>query len=102
MSTISALSLAVAAGLFASLSPARPMTPTSAPTLALASTSTPTSAPAVLSPTPAASGASSAVPAPALAPGPAEDALKQIIEEGNPAYLDWSSDLAARDQIAKL
>ena len=26
----------------------------------------------------------------ALAQAPAEDALKRIIEEGNPAYVDWS------------
>ncbi len=33
---------------------------------------------------------------------PAEDALKQIIEEGNPAYLDWSAAAGDRDQIGKL
>jgi murein L,D-transpeptidase YcbB/YkuD len=33
---------------------------------------------------------------------PAEDALKQIIEEGNPAYLDWSAASSDRDQIGKL
>ena len=27
----------------------------------------------------------------ALAQAPAEDALKRIIEEGNPAYVDWSA-----------
>ena len=39
---------------------------------------------------------------PALVSAPAEDALKQIIAEGNPAYRDWSAALADRDQIAKL
>jgi murein L,D-transpeptidase YcbB/YkuD len=38
---------------------------------------------------------------PAAAPAPAEDALKQIIEEGNPAYLDWSTALADRERIGK-
>jgi L,D-transpeptidase YcbB len=38
----------------------------------------------------------------ALAQGPAEDTLKQIIEEGNPAYLDWSTALADREQIGRL
>ncbi len=32
----------------------------------------------------------------------AEDALKQIIEEGNPAYLDWSTALADRELIGRL
>lgn len=39
---------------------------------------------------------------PPTAVSPAEDALKQIIEEGNPAYVDWSSASSERDQIAKL
>ncbi len=38
----------------------------------------------------------------AQATAPAEDALKQIIEEGNPAYLDWSGPSGDRDQIGKL
>ena len=38
----------------------------------------------------------------ARAAAPAEDALKQIIEEGNPAYLDWSAASSDRDQIGKL
>ncbi len=38
----------------------------------------------------------------AQATAPAEDALKQIIEEGNPAYLDWSAASSDRDQIGKL
>jgi murein L,D-transpeptidase YcbB/YkuD len=38
----------------------------------------------------------------APAAAPAEDALKQIIEEGNPAYLDWSAAASDRDQIGKL
>jgi murein L,D-transpeptidase YcbB/YkuD len=38
----------------------------------------------------------------ALAQAPAEDALKRIIEEGNPAYLDWSAASSDRDQIGKL
>src|SRR5579863_8015257 len=38
----------------------------------------------------------------ALAQAPAEDALKRIIEEGNPAYVDWSSASSDRDQIGKL
>jgi murein L,D-transpeptidase YcbB/YkuD len=38
----------------------------------------------------------------APASAPAEDALKQIIEEGNPAYLDWSAASSDRDQIGKL
>src|ERR1700687_354872 len=33
---------------------------------------------------------------------PAADALKQIIAEGNPAYLDWSTTLLDRDRIAGL
>ncbi len=37
-----------------------------------------------------------------LAQSAAEGALKQIIEEGNPAYLDWSTALAERERIAKL
>ena len=36
------------------------------------------------------------------AQGPAEDALRQIIEEGNPAYLDWSTALADRELIGRL
>jgi murein L,D-transpeptidase YcbB/YkuD len=39
--------------------------------------------------------------APTAAPAPAEDALKQIIDEGNPAYLDWSTALADRERIGK-
>jgi murein L,D-transpeptidase YcbB/YkuD len=38
----------------------------------------------------------------AFAQAPAEDALKRIIEEGNPAYLDWSPVSSDRDQIGKL
>jgi murein L,D-transpeptidase YcbB/YkuD len=38
----------------------------------------------------------------ALAQGPAEDALRQIIDEGNPAYLDWSTALAEREHIGSL
>ena len=37
---------------------------------------------------------------PTAAPG--ADALKQIIEEGNPAYLNWSSALKEREQIGKM
>jgi murein L,D-transpeptidase YcbB/YkuD len=37
-----------------------------------------------------------------LAQGPAEDTLRQIIEEGNPAYLDWSTALADRELIGRL
>jgi L,D-transpeptidase YcbB len=33
---------------------------------------------------------------------PAADALKQIIDEGNPAYLDWSTGLIDRERIAGL
>jgi murein L,D-transpeptidase YcbB/YkuD len=40
--------------------------------------------------------------APATAPAPAEDALKRLIEEGNPAYLNWSATANDRDQIGKL
>ncbi len=43
---------------------------------------------------------SSAALAQAPAPAPAEDALKQIIEEGNGGYLDWSA--SDRDRIGKL
>ncbi len=38
----------------------------------------------------------------ALAQAPAEDALKRIIEEGNPAYLDWSAAPRNRGQIGNL
>jgi len=38
----------------------------------------------------------------ALAQAPAEDALRRMIEEGNPAYLDWSAAPSDRDQIGKL
>jgi L,D-transpeptidase YcbB len=38
----------------------------------------------------------------ALAQPPAQDALKQIIDEGNPAYLDWSTALSDRERIGKL
>jgi murein L,D-transpeptidase YcbB/YkuD len=38
----------------------------------------------------------------ALAQAPAEDALERIIEEGNPAYLDWSAAPGNRDEIGKL
>ena len=38
----------------------------------------------------------------AWADAPAEATLKRIIEEGNPAYLKWSSTLTDRDQITKL
>jgi L,D-transpeptidase YcbB len=41
------------------------------------------------------------VSAAAQAEAPAEDALKQIIDEGNPAYLDWSTALADRERIGK-
>jgi murein L,D-transpeptidase YcbB/YkuD len=37
-----------------------------------------------------------------LAQAPAEDALERIIEEGNPAYLDWSAAPGDRDQIGRL
>jgi murein L,D-transpeptidase YcbB/YkuD len=33
---------------------------------------------------------------------PAADAIKQIIDEGNPAYLDWSTGLLDRERIAGL
>jgi L,D-transpeptidase YcbB len=36
------------------------------------------------------------------AQAPAEDALKQIVAEGNPAYLDWSTALIDRERIATL
>jgi L,D-transpeptidase YcbB len=39
---------------------------------------------------------------PAFAQAPAEDALKRIIEEGDPAYLDWSTAAGEREQIGKL
>jgi murein L,D-transpeptidase YcbB/YkuD len=35
----------------------------------------------------------------AFAQAPAQDALKRLIEEGNPAYLDWSTTTNDRDQI---
>jgi murein L,D-transpeptidase YcbB/YkuD len=38
----------------------------------------------------------------ALAQGAVADTLKQIIEEGNPAYLDWSTALADRELIGRL
>ncbi len=38
----------------------------------------------------------------ALAQEPAADALKRIIEEGNPAYLDWSATSSDREPIGKL
>jgi L,D-transpeptidase YcbB len=38
----------------------------------------------------------------ALAQAPAEDALRRIIEEGNPAYVDWMAASRDRDQIRKL
>jgi murein L,D-transpeptidase YcbB/YkuD len=38
----------------------------------------------------------------AFAQAPAEDALRRLIEEGNPAYLDGSSTTGDRDQIGKL
>jgi L,D-transpeptidase YcbB len=38
----------------------------------------------------------------ASAQGPAEDEIRQIIDEGNPAYLDWSTALADREYIGKL
>jgi murein L,D-transpeptidase YcbB/YkuD len=38
----------------------------------------------------------------AHAQAPAEDALKRIIEEGNPAYVDWTAASRDRDQIGKL
>jgi murein L,D-transpeptidase YcbB/YkuD len=43
-----------------------------------------------------------AVASAALAQAPATDALKQIIEEGNPAFVDWSTAASERDQIGKL
>jgi murein L,D-transpeptidase YcbB/YkuD len=36
------------------------------------------------------------------AQAPQQDALKQIIEEGNPAYLDWSVQVSDRERIGKL
>jgi len=41
-------------------------------------------------------------PAALSAQAPAQDALKQIIEEGDPADLDWPGALADRGLIAKL
>lgn len=38
----------------------------------------------------------------AFAGSPAEDALKRIIEEGDPAYLDWTTASGEREQIGKL
>jgi murein L,D-transpeptidase YcbB/YkuD len=38
----------------------------------------------------------------AFAQPPAVDALRQIIDEGNPAYLDWSTGLVDRESIATL
>lgn len=38
----------------------------------------------------------------ASAQEPAEDTFKRIIEEGNPAYLDWSTALADRELIGRL
>src|SRR6202790_2006313 len=38
----------------------------------------------------------------AFAQAPAEDALKRIIEEGNPAYVDWSTAPSVRDQIGEM
>ena len=38
----------------------------------------------------------------AFAQSPAEDALERIIDEGNPAYLDWSTGLIDRERIAGL
>ena len=38
----------------------------------------------------------------AVAQSPAEDTLRQIIEEGHPAYLDWSTALADRELIGRL
>ncbi len=38
----------------------------------------------------------------ALAQAPAEDALKQIIAESDPTYLDWSTALGDRERIGKL
>ena len=38
----------------------------------------------------------------AQASAPAEDALKQIIDEGNPAYIDWPGASNDREQIGKL
>jgi hypothetical protein len=38
----------------------------------------------------------------ASAQEPAEDTLKRIVEEGNPAYLDWSTALADRELIGRL
>lgn len=38
----------------------------------------------------------------ALAQAPADDALKRIIEEGNPAYLDWSAAPRDRSEIGSL
>jgi len=50
----------------------------------------------------AAAAAAWAFAPPALAQAPAEDALKRIIEEGNPAYVDWSGASGDRDQIGKM
>jgi murein L,D-transpeptidase YcbB/YkuD len=38
----------------------------------------------------------------AFAQPPATDALRQIIDEGNPAYLDWSTGLVDRESIARM
>jgi L,D-transpeptidase YcbB len=38
----------------------------------------------------------------ALAQSPAQDALKRIIDEGDPAYLNWSVALSDRERIGKL
>ena len=38
----------------------------------------------------------------ALAQSPAQDALKRIIDEGDPAYLNWSAALSDRERIGKL
>ena len=38
----------------------------------------------------------------AFAQAPAQDALRRIIDEGNPTYLDWASQPSDRDQVGKL
>ena len=35
-------------------------------------------------------------------PPPAADALKQIVAEGNPAYLDWSTPGGERERVGRM
>jgi murein L,D-transpeptidase YcbB/YkuD len=65
---------------------------------AQARTPAPAPAPVTTAPIPAPSPAA----APAPSPAPAADALKRMIEEGNPAFLDWVVTSSDRDQIGKL